>query len=86
MTFVRVPGLKGKVYVPEESGSSPKKKPCNDCFSCQQCSKDRCRVCRCGARSQKSGTGSEDGKELFNLKADCSQRIQQNGRHGTTPK
>ena len=64
MAFVRVPGLKGKVYVPEESGRSPKKKPCKDCFSCQQCSDDRCRVCRCDAHSQKLNAGGEDGKEF----------------------
>ncbi len=45
MAFVSMPGLKGKVYVPDESGSGSKKHPCKDCFSCQQCSDDRCRVC-----------------------------------------
>jgi len=45
MAFVSVPGLKGKVYVPDESRGGSKKHPCQDCFSCQQCSDDRCRVC-----------------------------------------
>jgi hypothetical protein len=45
MSFVSVPGLKGKVYVPDESREGSKKYPCKDCFSCQQCSDDRCRVC-----------------------------------------
>jgi hypothetical protein len=45
MPFVPVPGLKGKVYVPEKTRESSKKHPCRDCFSCQQCSNDRCRVC-----------------------------------------
>ena len=45
MAFVSMPGLKGKVYVPEESREGLKKYPCKDCFSCQQCSDDRCRVC-----------------------------------------
>lgn len=45
MPFVTVTGLKGKVYVPQESPESPKKHPCKDCFACQHCSDDRCRVC-----------------------------------------
>ena len=45
MPFESVPGLKGKVYVPEESREGSKKYSCQDCFSCQQCSDDRCRVC-----------------------------------------
>jgi len=46
MSFVAVPGLKGKVYVPDEPRPGLKKHRCRDCFSCQQCSDDRCRVCR----------------------------------------
>ncbi len=45
MSFVSVPGLKGKVYAPDESREGSKKNPCRDCFSCQHCSDDRCRVC-----------------------------------------
>jgi len=45
MKFVKVPGLKGKVYVPEKQSKSLKKHPCKDCFYCQSCSDDRCRVC-----------------------------------------
>ncbi len=45
MPFVSVPGLNGKVYVPEEIREGSKKHPCRDCFSCQECSDDRCRVC-----------------------------------------
>ncbi len=48
MPFVEMPGLVGKVYVPEISDEIPKKYPCKDCFSCQMCSDDRCRVCRKG--------------------------------------
>ena len=51
MSFVTVPGLKGKVYVPQESRESPKKHPCMDCFACQHCSDDRCRVCLRGKQS-----------------------------------
>jgi len=45
MPFESVPGLKGKVYVPEASREGSKKYPCKDCFSCQHCSDDRCGVC-----------------------------------------
>ena len=46
MPFVKVPGLKGKVYVPEQPPEAPKKHPCPDCFSCQMCADSRCQVCR----------------------------------------
>lgn len=46
MGFIRIPGLKGKVYVPGAGPACPKKHPCRDCFSCEHCSDDRCRVCR----------------------------------------
>jgi len=45
MSFVSVPGLKGKVYVPEKTQESIKKHPCKECYFCQFCSDDRCRVC-----------------------------------------
>jgi hypothetical protein len=45
MPFVAVPGLNGKVYVPEKQHESLKKHPCQDCYYCQLCSDDRCRVC-----------------------------------------
>ena len=45
MPFVNVPGLKGKVYVPEADDQAPKKNPCPDCFSCQMCGDSRCQVC-----------------------------------------
>ena len=69
MTFVSVPGIKGKVYIPQETDRSLKKYPCKDCFSCQQCSDDRCRVCRdqrncrCDARSDQKLSVSEDDSE-----------------------
>lgn len=46
MPFENIRGLPGKVYVPEESPDALKKHRCKDCFSCQICSDDRCRVCR----------------------------------------
>ena len=46
MPFKGIPGLPGKVYIPEHNPDAPKKNDCPDCFSCQMCSDSRCRVCR----------------------------------------
>jgi hypothetical protein len=46
MAWVNVPGLAGKVYVPEEAGQVQKKHPCKSCFACQWCDENRCQVCR----------------------------------------
>lgn len=46
MPFVKMPGVTGKVYVPDMLPGQPQKHPCPDCFACQQCSDDRCTVCR----------------------------------------
>ena len=54
MPFVTIPGLKGKVYVPE-SDNTGKKHPCRDCFSCQHCSDDRCAVCRTQGKNNGQG-------------------------------
>jgi hypothetical protein len=45
MGWTTVPGLAGKVYVPEGE-KTQKKHPCNGCFSCQGCDESRCRVCQ----------------------------------------
>jgi len=63
MAFVTIPGISGKVYVPEGVLATGKKHPCADCHSCQQCSDDRCRLCRepdsadvgCGEKLKKPG-------------------------------
>lgn len=44
MAFVKAPGLPGKIYVPDKK-ASPCKHLCRDCFSCEFCSDDRCRIC-----------------------------------------
>ena len=49
MPFVKMPGVTGKVYVPEPIPGQVQKHPCPDCFACQQCSDDRCTVCRAEA-------------------------------------
>ena len=46
MPWITRPGLNGKIYVPEQSLDPAKKYSCKDCFSCQKCGEDRCRVCR----------------------------------------
>ena len=46
MPFEKMPGLAGKIYVPEQKPGAFKKHPCPDCFSCDGCSDDRCGVCR----------------------------------------
>lgn len=45
MAFQKLPGNRGLVYVPER-GKCAGKHPCRDCFSCQWCGDERCRVCR----------------------------------------
>ncbi|MGD2097494.1 MAG: hypothetical protein PVG35_07935 [Desulfobacterales bacterium] len=51
MAFKTVRGLKGKVYVPDPARDGTRKHLCNDCYSCQFCSDDRCRICRDGQKS-----------------------------------
>lgn len=45
MPFQKLPNNKGLIYIPE-CGNYRKKQPCRDCFSCQWCGEERCRVCR----------------------------------------
>lgn len=46
MAWIIVPGLAGKVYVPDEKDQAHQKHPCKTCFSCQWCDETRCRLCR----------------------------------------
>lgn len=45
MAFQQLPGNRGMIYVPDCRGKD-KKHTCRDCFSCQWCTDERCRVCR----------------------------------------
>lgn len=45
MPFIRVPGLKGLLYVPEANDDAIRKHACEDCYSCQLCADSRCKVC-----------------------------------------
>lgn len=53
MGWKRIPGLRGKVYVPDPKPNQPKKHPCPDCHTCQMCSDDRCNVCRDRCKNKK---------------------------------
>jgi len=55
--FIRVPGLKGKVFVPEKCPAKPKKHACPDCYDCQRCSDDRCNLCRAPDSGQPETAG-----------------------------
>ncbi|MBN2402784.1 MAG: hypothetical protein JXN64_10330 [Spirochaetes bacterium] len=44
MAFKEIPGFKGSVFVPDETGTV-KKHNCKDCFVCQMCSDERCEEC-----------------------------------------
>ena len=44
MAFIRIRGIVGKIYVPDDCGA--KKHNCKECFVCQWCGDDRCRSCR----------------------------------------
>jgi len=46
MAWIRIPGVTGKIYAPDEAGQLPKKHPCSTCHRCQWCDENRCRVCR----------------------------------------
>ena len=46
MRFQKLPGLTGKVYIPEPPPDAAKKHRCPDCCRCQMCSESRCNVCR----------------------------------------
>lgn len=59
MPWQTVPGLTGKVYVPEFLQEG-KKHPCKDCFACQNCSEERCRVCRKNRHGQRRPRSSEN--------------------------
>jgi hypothetical protein len=45
MSFEKLPDNLGLIYVPD-SKPDKRKNPCQDCFSCQWCGKERCRICR----------------------------------------
>jgi hypothetical protein len=61
--FIKVPGLSGRIYVPEPCSAASKKHPCRDCFDCQQCGDDRCSLCRSETMAA-AGRGCDRGKPM----------------------
>ena len=45
MSFVRMVGVKGQVYVPKDVLGSFKKHECKDCASCLVCNDDKYAIC-----------------------------------------
>jgi len=45
MGFKKLPDNLGMIYMPECSHSN-RKHPCLDCFCCQWCGNERCRLCK----------------------------------------
>jgi hypothetical protein len=71
MGFVRMKGVEGLVYVPDEV-DGPKKHPCPDCHFCQWCSDNRCSLCLEGKAC--ALTGSPDGKPVAVPDKTCRKR------------
>jgi hypothetical protein len=65
MPFIPIRGLPGRLYVPETHPSAPKKHSCPDCFMCQLCSAERCRLCRGSGPSGKNAIrqGADDDRD-----------------------
>ncbi len=66
MGFIKICGLEGKVYVPDMNCSIHKKHACNDCFSCQMCSDERCMLCK--KQVTESCPSAEPFKSICNSK------------------
>ncbi len=72
MAFERMPGVIGKVYAPDPGPDRHKKHGCKDCFACQMCGDDRCRVCG-GAGAGGDGRRC-DGRGRVNPRPSCATR------------
>ena len=46
MPFIVIPGIKGKLYIPEEAPESMRKHACHDCAVCTLCNDEKCAMCR----------------------------------------
>ena len=44
MAYVRIKGIKGLVYVPDQNAED-KKHNCKDCYYCMWCSNNKCEIC-----------------------------------------
>lgn len=45
MPFVSAPGVRGQLYIPEETPEGKRKHNCKDCASCMVCNDDKCAMC-----------------------------------------
>jgi hypothetical protein len=45
MAFQKATQISGLIYVPERRHGVLTKYGCNDCFACQMCSSERCKLC-----------------------------------------
>jgi hypothetical protein len=61
MGFEKLPDNQGMIYTPD-CRCVRRKKNCPDCFSCQWCSTERCRVCR-GSRQGRAQVRKNMPKE-----------------------
>ena len=57
MAFVRHPGVRGKIFIPDRTSKSLRKHDCKDCFFCQCCSDDRCEACLAPIRIDPAKSG-----------------------------
>jgi len=60
MAFIRIKGITGLVFAPEQGVAAPRKHRCPDCHSCQWCGDERCATCRgqgggCARRRKRAG-------------------------------
>jgi len=44
MPFIKIEGFAPSIYAPEKNPGK-QKHPCNDCYICQFCSDERCKLC-----------------------------------------
>ena len=62
MGFKPAPHIQGRIFIPEEEPPARKKHSCPDCFKCQLCGEERCRVCRSERDHQAAGRERPCGK------------------------
>jgi hypothetical protein len=74
MAWKKIPGLEGRVYIPEEEWKTPRKHGCRDCFSCQMCSDDRCRLCDDRKYPEKQIIEIQDKGCKYSEKNPCSRK------------
>ncbi len=59
MEFQKLPDNRGKIFIPEKMVGGCSKHNCPDCFSCQWCGNERCKVCFCADVNKPIATAPE---------------------------